>query len=82
MLGVSSWIPNAVPGERSSLNPNGAGRGGLGILLANRYAMMVSTHGTLYEYKVVWIKLERMDAGNIGIACVYVPNIPSDRRHL
>lgn len=39
-------------------------------------------HGALYENKVVRIKLEGVERGNIGIACVYAPNIPTERRCL
>lgn len=69
-------------GERSWINPNAAGRGGVGIILANKYAKLVTEHGTLYENRVVWIKLEGIEGCNIGIACVYAPNIPMERRHL
>ena len=36
----------------------------------------------LYDNRVVWIKLEGIEGGNIGFACVYAPNIPTERRHL
>lgn len=38
-------------------------------------------YGALYDDKVPWIKLEGI-GGNIGIACIYAPNIPTDRQHL
>ena len=82
MPGCSSWILEAAPGERSWLNPNAAGKGGVGILLANKYAKLVKEHGALYDDRVVWIKLEGIEGGSIGIACIYAPNIPTDRRHL
>ena len=82
MLGCASWIWEAAPGERSWINPNAAGKGGVGILLAHKYARLVTKHGTLYDDRVVWIKLEGIEGGNIGIACIYAPNIPTDRRHL
>ena len=78
----ASWILEAAPGERSWLNPNAAGKGGVGIILAQKYAKLVTTHGTLYDNRVVWIKLEGIEGGNIGLACVYAPNIPTERRHL
>jgi hypothetical protein len=28
------------------------------------------------------IKMEGIEGGNVGIACIYAPNIPKDRRHL
>lgn len=82
MAGCASWIQETTPGERSWLNPNVAGKGGVGILVANKYARLVTSHGTLYDNRVVWIKLEGVEGGNVGIACVYAPNIPTERRHL
>ena len=43
---------------------------------------LVTEHGALYDDRVVWIKLEGIEGGNIGITCIYAPNIPTDRRHL
>ena len=57
-------------------------KGGVGILLASKYASLVTAHGALYENKVVWVKIEGVEGGNIGIVCIYAPNIPTDRRHL
>lgn len=82
MAGTTSWIPEAAPGERSWINPNAAGKGGVGIILVNKYEKLVSEHGTLYENRVVWIRLVGIEGGNIGIACVYTPSIPTERRHL
>ena len=31
---------------------------------------------------MVWIKLEGVEGGKIGFACIYAPNIPTDRRHM
>lgn len=42
----------------------------------------VTEHGALYDNRVVWIKMEGVEGGNIGVACVYAPNIPTDRRHI
>ena len=78
----ASRVLEAAPGERSWLNPNAAGKGGVGILLANKYAKLVTATGALYENRVVWIKLEGVEGGNIGLACIYAPNILTDRRHL
>ena len=58
MSGCSSWFLQAAPGERSWLNPNAAGKGGVGILLANKYARLVTTTESLYDDRVIWIKLE------------------------
>lgn len=82
MRGCASWILEAASKEKSWINPNTAGKGGVGIMIANKYAKLVTMHGALYENIVVWIKLEGLKGGNLGIACVYAPNIPTDRRHL
>lgn len=81
MPGYASWILEAAPGERSWLNPNAAEKGGVGIILAHKYAKLVTEHEALYDNKVVWIKLEEVEGGNIGLVCVYAPNIPTKRRH-
>ena len=80
--GCGSWILEAAPGEKSWINPNAAGKGRVGILLAHKYVRLVKDHGALYEDRVVWVKLEGIEGGNVGIACIYAPNIPTDRRHL
>lgn len=82
MSGCSSWVLEAAPMENSWINPNAAGKRGVGILLANNYAKLVMAHGALYENRVVWIKMEGVEGGNVGNACIYAPNIPTDRRHL
>lgn len=61
--------------------PNAAGRVGVGIILANKYVKLVITHGTIYEDRVVWIKFEEVEGGNIGIAYIYAPNIPTKDKH-
>lgn len=42
MAGTTSWIPEAAPSECSWLNPNARGKGGVGIILANKYAKLVT----------------------------------------
>ena len=59
MHGYASWILEAAPGEKSWINPNAAGKRGVGILLSSKYSRLVTEHGILYEDRVVWIKLER-----------------------
>lgn len=76
MTGCASWILEAALGKRSWIDPNAASKGGVGILLAHKYARLVTDHGALYNDRVVWIKLESIERGNIGVACIYTPNIP------
>ena len=82
MPGYACWALEAAPGEKSWINPNAAGKGGVGILLASKYARLVTDHGALYDNRLVWIKLEGIEGGKIGLACIYAPNIPTKRRHL
>ena len=82
MHGCASWFLEATPRERSWINPNVASKGGVGILLAHKYARLEIAHGALYDDRVIWIKLEGIEGRNIGLACIYAPNIPTDRQHL
>ena len=52
------------------------------ILLAHKYARPVTAHGSLYNHRIIWIKPEGIAGGSIGLACVYAPNILTERRHL
>ena len=42
--GCVSWILEAAQGERSWLNPNVAGKIGVGILLSHKYARLMTEH--------------------------------------
>ena len=53
MPGCDSWIFEASPRERSWLNSNATCKKGVGILLAHKYARLVTEHGALYDDKVV-----------------------------
>ena len=53
MPGGASWILEAAPGKRSWLNPNVAWKGEVGIILAHKYAKLVTTHGALYDNRVI-----------------------------
>lgn len=70
-------ILKAASGERNWLNPSAAGKG-----TTNKFAELVTANGSLYDNRLVWVKLEGVEGRNIGLACIYVPNIPTDRRHL
>jgi hypothetical protein len=70
MLGCASWILQAALGGRSWLIPNAINKGGVGIFIYRRYARLVTTHVTLFEHRVVWVKLEGIEGGNIRIACI------------
>ena len=52
------------------------------IILAHKYAKLVTAHGALYDNRVIWIKFEGIEGRNIGLAYMYAPNIPTERRHL
>ena len=76
------WVLEAASGEKIWINPNAAGKGGVSILLASKYARLITDHETLYDNRLVWIKLEGIEGGKIGLVCIYAPNIPTERRHL
>lgn len=76
------WVLEAKPSYKNWLNPSGAGKGGVGILLASKYARLVTTSSSLMNNRVIWIKLEGIEGGNLGLACVYAPNILSQRNDL
>ena len=82
MPGYTSWILDAAPGARSWLNPNAADKGGVRIIMANKFAKLVTANRSLCDNRVVWVKLEGVEGGNIGIACIYAPNISSERKYL
>jgi hypothetical protein len=71
-----------LPKKLVMLNHNAAGKGGVGIILANKYIRLVTATGSFYKDRVVWVKLEGIEGGIIGLACIYAPNILTDRRHL
>ena len=74
----ASWKLEAAPGEKSWINPNAVSIRGVGILLAQKYARLVIDYGALYDNRVVWIKLEGVARGYIGIVCIYAPIISID----
>lgn len=52
------------------------------IILANKYIRLVTTTDFLYEDRLILIKLEWMEDEIVGLACVYAPNISTNRRYL
>ena len=54
-------------GEEKLDKPNAAGKGGVGILLANKYARLVTATGSLYEDRVLWIKMEGVKEETSGL---------------
>lgn len=82
MSWCNGWVLEAEPGYRNWLNPSGVGKGGVGILLVSKYVRLVKASGSLMNNRVIWIKLEGVEGGNLGIACVYAPNIASQRNAL
>lgn len=57
-------------------------KGGVGILLASKYARLVTSSRSIMSNRIVCIKMEGIEGSNIGIACVCAPNIPSQRNIL
>lgn len=50
------WILEVEPCYKSWLNPNGAGKGGVGIFLDTKYARLVTSSGAIMNNRVVWKK--------------------------
>lgn len=78
MLGCQSRILDAARGERTCwINSKVVGKNGVGILLSRKYARLVTSSGSPYEYRVVWIKLEGVERRSLGIAHIYAPQHPN-----
>ena len=82
MYGSASWILEAASGKGSWANPDAAEKRRVEILLAHKYVRFVTAHDSFYNNRGVWIKLEDIEGGSIGLACIYAPNTPTKRRHL
>jgi hypothetical protein len=76
MPGCASWVLEAALGERNWINPDAAGKGGACILLAHKYAWLVTAHGSLYNDRVVWIKLEGIKGEILGSHVFMRPIFP------
>lgn len=61
------------------MNVNGAKIGGVDIFLVSK---SVIKHGALYSIRVVRMKTKMLEGDNLGIVCIYTPNIFIDKRHL
>lgn len=76
------WLLEAKPGYKNWLNPNGASKRGVGILLAAKYARLITATSSIMQNRVIWLKVEGIEGGNLGIACIYAPNVSSQRNAL
>lgn len=54
----------------------------VGIKLSKKYSRLAITYNSLYDSRVVWIKLEGIQGNKFGIACIFTPNISTEHRHL
>ena len=52
------------------------------MFLSSKYARLETKPRSLYEYIVLWINLQSVEGGNIGVAFVCTPNIPTERRQI
>lgn len=83
MLGYANWILEAIWGEINWLNPNTNGKGGVGVILTSKYTTrLISAHGALYDNWAIWVRIEGIEGGNIGLVCVNVPKFPIEWQHL
>ena len=81
MLDYNNWILEAALRERSWLNSSAAGNR-VEILITNKFAKLVTVTGALYDTRVVWVKLKRVEWGNLEFVCIYAFDIITNRRHL
>lgn len=81
MSEYTSWILEAASKKHSWFNPSAASKGGLNILIVNEYPKLVITIGTLYDSRLVCIKLDGVEGKNIGFAYIYALYISTSRRH-
>lgn len=75
-------LVGAAPRERNWLNFHAAGKEGWRFFFLHKYIRLVILHTILYENKVVWNKIKRIEDGNIGFTCIYIPNISMERKRL
>jgi hypothetical protein len=52
----------------------GAGRGGTALVLASKWYQVISSSGSLYHGRVLWIVLKGIPGGDLGIANIYSLN--------
>ncbi len=81
MLDYNNWILEAALRERSWLNSSAAGNR-VEILITNKFAKLVTVTGALYDTRVVWVKLKRVEWENLEFVCIYAFEIITNRRHL
>jgi hypothetical protein len=61
---------------------NGAGCGGLAILLASKWANTVASSGSCYNGRALWVILKDIPGGELGILNIYGPNDQNDMKLL
>jgi hypothetical protein len=85
-LGRSIW-PDAAcyildADLRYAHNIDGAGRGGVGILVSPYIKHMVASSGSLGDNKSIWVTFTGTPVGKLGILNVYTPNCSRERGRL
>lgn len=70
MIGCSSWILEEAPRKRSWLNPNATCKIRVGVIFSSKNAKLPTMHGSFYENRIVWVKLEGIE-GEISNLHVY-----------
>ena len=66
----TTWVLEVEPCYKSWLNPEWAEKGGVDILLASKYHGLVTSPRPIMNDRFVWIKMEGIEGGNLGIACI------------
>jgi hypothetical protein len=53
---------------------NGASREGVSIFVHNKWKNFIKDFGFLQDNQMVWVKVENLPRGDIGLTNVYAPN--------
>jgi hypothetical protein len=77
---AACYMLDADPGYTS--NPNGAGRGGVCILVSPYLKHMIASNGFVRDNKAMWVTFSRTHVRKLGILNVYGPNYSYKRVRL
>lgn len=75
------WASEATPGYATANLANGAGKGGVGILIPHSLTHLVTESGQVSN-RLLWIRLSGLPGGDICLANIYASNHPRERSEL
>ncbi|KAL3678558.1 hypothetical protein R1sor_021514 [Riccia sorocarpa] len=72
----------AADGVHAAANPTvTAGKGGIALAISNRLAGLVTRSGS-FDNRAVWVHIDGLKVGRVGILAVYAPNTVLERTRL